>query len=206
MHNIKGVTPDNIGWLEVNLSKEELVFLWDAIDNKKEDIKDKLVGHVKNSYRLEDRETWFFDNVVGPLCNDYAKRFKNFGHDSPLSSTHPFYLQSLWVNYQSETEFNPLHFHSGVYSFVIWMKIPTSFTEQEKLYPALNEESVVSCFKFEFVDMLGGLMGHKYKLSPEMEGKMLLFPSKLNHIVYPFFNCKEDRISISGNVFIDTSR
>ena len=35
---------------------------------------------------------------------------------------------------------------------------------------------------------------------------MLFFPSKLNHVVYPFYKCDEERISISGNVGVDTTR
>ena len=29
-------------------------------------------------------------------------------------------LHSLWVNYQSKHEFNPVHIHDGLFSFVIW--------------------------------------------------------------------------------------
>ena len=32
---------------------------------------------------------------------------------------------------------------------------------------------------------------------------MLFFPSKLNHQVYPFLNCEEERISISGNILLN---
>jgi len=37
-------------------------------------------------------------------------------------------------------------------------------------------------------------------MSPDMEGTMLFFPANLKHIVYPFYDCKEERISISGNI------
>ena len=39
-------------------------------------------------------------------------------------------------------------------------------------------------------------------MSKEMEGTILFFPSELKHTVYPFYNCEEDRISISGNIAI----
>ena len=32
------------------------------------------------------------------------------------------------------------------------------------------------------------------------EGKMLVFPSKLQHLVYPFYTSDEHRITVSGNV------
>ena len=37
-------------------------------------------------------------------------------------------------------------------------------------------------------------------MSPKMEGTMLFFPANLKHIVYPFYDCKKERISISGNI------
>ena len=43
-------------------------------------------------------------------------------------------------------------------------------------------------------------------MNPEMEGTMLFFPSKLSHEVFPFFNCDEDRISISGNIKLNTTK
>tara|TARA_B100000519_G_scaffold120473_1_gene103987 strand:- start:501 stop:641 length:141 start_codon:yes stop_codon:yes gene_type:complete len=39
-------------------------------------------------------------------------------------------------------------------------------------------------------------------MSPKMEGTMLFFPARLKHTVYPFYNCKEERVSISGNISI----
>ena len=89
---------------------------------------------------------------------------------------------------------------------MIWMQIPTDFREQRKLPIAANTRSkTISNFRFEYRDMLGGAEGHLYELSPKMEGKLLFFPSKLQHQVYPFFNCRKDRISISGNIGLDTT-
>ena len=34
--------------------------------------------------------------------------------------------------------------------------------------------------------------------------KMLLFPSSLHHMVYPFYNSDEERVTISGNISLDT--
>ena len=42
-------------------------------------------------------------------------------------------------------------------------------------------------------------------MSSNLEGIMLFFPSNLNHQVYPFYKCNEKRISIAGNIGLDTS-
>ena len=87
------------------------------------------------------------------------------------------------------------------------MKIPTKFEDQKKLNIASDTNSdSISNFHFNYTDILGNSRGHFYKMSPDKEGTMLFFPAHLHHQVYPFYNCKEDRISISGNIAIDTSR
>ena len=53
--------------------------------------------------------------------------------------------------------------------------------------------------------MLGGHGVQTYLLDKTSEGLMLFFPAKLIHCVYPFYNCNEERISISGNICIDIS-
>ena len=51
--------------------------------------------------------------------------------------------------------------------------------------------------------MLGTIKHHIYKLDPSMEVMMLFFPAELFHQVYPFYECDEERISISGNIRFD---
>ena len=41
--------------------------------------------------------------------------------------------------------------------------------------------------------------------APDMAGRLLFFPANLRHQVYPFYNCGDDRISISGNICLDTN-
>jgi len=113
----------------------------------------------------------------------------------------------MWVNYQKQGEFNPSHGHTGVYSFVIWMKIPTDWEEQNKLPMAANSnDPKISSFVFYYLNTQGGTEEWGYRLDSTYEGTMLFFPSTMSHAVYPFFNCEEDRISISGNVLLNTSQ
>ena len=45
---------------------------------------------------------------------------------------------------------------------------------------------------------------YRYQLTKKDEGTMLFFPSKLLHAVYRYYNCEEERVSISGNVWLNT--
>ena len=62
----------------------------------------------------------------------------------------------------------------------------------------------ISCFEFGYSDILGTTRNWTYPLNSTDPIRMLFFPAKLHHMVYPFYNCKEDRITISGNIGLDT--
>ena len=204
---VKKIEPTNLGWLEYKLNPQEMDYVWRCIENKKEDHKKELAGNISASYSLMDRGDWFWVNVVHPLMFEYCERFENLGDYIPNNGRHPYYLKNWWVNYQKQNEFNPIHNHGGVYSFVIWMKIPYDTRKQNQKDIARNSNTPkIGEFQFLFSDLLGKHCDHTYRLSPQWEGTMLFFPSLLNHQVYPFYDCDEYRISVSGNIGIDTSR
>ena len=217
--NITTVCPPNLGWLNVDLDDLAVEHLWKCTEKPLGDYKPKLVGVIEDSQIIVDTDNWFFNNVLIECCEQYAKTFYNLGNFVPNNQAHPYYLESLWVNYQKQNQFNPRHMHFGVYSFVIWMKIPTEYEEQKKISIAsktITEDtnalfggsapSAISNFQFDYTNILGDQVNYIYDMSPSRNGTMVFFPSKLNHLVYPFYNCKEDRVSISGNICIDTTR
>ena len=138
---IRFLSPPTMGWIESDLEKPHMDFLWKAIkEGKKKNLshKNQLVGHLTNSFEIEDKDDWFMVNV---LYQNIDAFFESNYKQHPMRSIHQFsdeanmgiVLGKMWVNYQYQTEFNPFHNHSGLYSFVIWMKIPYSCKEQRKL-------------------------------------------------------------------------
>ena len=199
------ITPENYGWIEYKLTTQEMDYVWRCIENKKRDYKEKLAGNIDSSYGLLDVGDWFWLNTVKPLCISYAETFANLGLRAPISGRHSYCMREWWVNYQKQHEFNPNHDHAGVYSFVIWMKIPTSFKKQNaKRIFAKSNRPLASGFAFSYRDMLGGGKSYVYQVEPEDVGTMLFFPAKLEHQVFPFYDCDEDRISVSGNITLNT--
>lgn len=210
MRSLETVTPNNLGWIKATLDKNEIDYLWQCIDEKGESWKHSLVGQINSSYKIEDKDDWFFNNVLVQLGMQYEHTFGNQGIKIPIKSRAlsdkilPYYISSMWVNYQKQHEFNPLHDHFGVYSFVIWMKIPTNYRDQrENQIANRSNTNVISNFCFNYRTITGGNGQYVYEMSKEIEGTILLFPSQLQHTVYPFYNCEEDRISISGNISIN---
>ena len=205
---IQVITPPNVGWMKYKLNPQEMDYLWRCIEtNKKRSFKNNLAGNISSSYSLMDRGDWFFTNVCTPLINAYSERFYNLGDSIPIMGVHPYYMSTWWVNYQKQNEFNPIHNHQGVYSFVIWMKIPYDSKKQNlKDIARGSNNPQIGNFQFVYADILGRSESHEYRLSPEYEGTMLFFPAELDHLVYPFYECDEDRISISGNIMVDHNR
>tara|TARA_B100000427_G_scaffold14187_1_gene11204 strand:+ start:153 stop:818 length:666 start_codon:yes stop_codon:yes gene_type:complete len=200
--------PFNYGWIERRLSSQELDYVWRCIENKKGDYRSNLAGNITGSYGLADNGNWFYTNTMIPLCYEYAKRYRNLGDEETFTpNRHPYHMVSWWVNYQYQHEFNPVHFHHSTYSFVIWMKIPVSYKEQcKKEIVNVSNNKTVASFQFIYNDILGKLRTHDIGLEPEDEGRMLFFPSSLQHQVYPFYDCDEPRISVSGNISLNPNK
>ena len=204
VEDVNIIRPPVLGWIEKKLSDKEMDYLWRCIDNKKESYNHYLAGNISESFLLIDRSDWFFLNTLTPLCIRYNQEFTDIRESVPVNQKHPYFLHKFWVNYQKQTEYNPIHNHTGVYSFVVWMKIPTKFKEQNK--KTISNCRNISAFQFNHLDIIGGSRPYTYEMNPEVEGTILFFPSQLLHQVYPFYNCDEERISISGNISLNTAK
>ena len=199
---IRPVYPNVHGWLETKLSKKTREHLWDCVETARGEQWNKhLVGHIDSSFKFEDKNDMFWEHVLKPHVKYYGETFNHEHTKIPAARNFEMFLDTIWVNYQNKHEFNPFHSHGGMYSFAIWMKIPTYHDEQNRLYNAKHvREPVNSAFSFQYIDTLGQIISHVYKMNPDMEGTMLFFPASMNHSVNPFYNCDEQRISIAGNI------
>ena len=207
LNEVKTIYPPNIGWLEYKLNSKEMDYVWRCIENKKEKTNKILAGNISASYSLMDRGDWFWLNVISPLEMRYAAEFRNLGEKLPTQIKHPYCLGKWWVNYQKQNEFNPVHNHSGVYSFVLWMKIPYDCEKQNQKDISRNSNTPsIGDFQFLYRNMLGASDNYPYRMNPDREGTLLFFPSELDHQVYPFYDCDEERISVSGNITMDTNK
>ena len=166
----------------------------------------KDLRNISSSREItDDGDGYFLNQVLLPHVEIYKSMNQGLDPvDIPVNVDVELYIHDLWVNHQYKHEFNPYHFHGGMYSFVIWLKIPTDWKEQNKL-PFLNgmneDNKKASNFEFQYLDMFGNIKHFGYRLDPNMEGRMLFFPARLQHTVYPFYNCDEARISVAGNLW-----
>ena len=208
--NVKGIHPNNFGWIQAQLSDDWMAYLWERADASTGSWKYKLAGHIESSKKLIDVDNVFYNGCLEPLVNAYQNSFgKDLSNiamsNSQVKAGH--IMQNWWVNYQKAGDFQPTHNHSGLYSFVIWMKIPFTYQEQNEIAIAKDSNAKrVSAFEFNYIDILGNARDFTYELGPTAEGTIVLFPARLNHLVYPFYNCDEERVSISGNIGLDYTK
>ena len=197
----------NLGIIEEKLNDEAMNKLKSYIKNKKNKHNNMLAGNISNSFVLKDKDDWFFNNVLLSLINQYPLTDLDVMVPSVLTKDCSYVLDSFWVNFQNKYEFNPTHNHLGVFSFVVWMEIPSSYKKEKKL-KFIKESNAPSPNTFEFIytNILGTTACARYYLEPENKGTILLFPSKLLHQVYPFYLSNKQRISISGNIKLDPTK
>ena len=198
---------NNTGVIKEKLDNKAMNKLKAYIKNKKNDMNKELSGNIHNSFIIKDKDNWFFNNVLLNLMNQYSKEDFNAILPGVLTKNCAYVLDSFWVNFQNKYEFNPVHNHAGIFSFVVWIKIPSSYKKEKELKFA--KESNAPCpntFEFIFSNILGTVCTERFYLEPEDEGTILLFPARLAHQVYPFYLSNKQRVSVSGNIRLDPTK
>ena len=208
-------SPSNIAQM-FKLPQQMIDYLWERIDivkKKQNCFKKSLAGNISHSCKLDDPQNLVIENLFDKLYNpdsnpkmfkfideEVANIYKRTGlKDARLDP----YLETIWVNFQKKGEFQPIHNHTGVFSFVIWMDIPYHSKDEAKLPSAKSSSDAKPGGNFSFVtsgDTNRTVGDQIIKLSPEKNGYCCFFPSDLSHQVYPFYTSDKDRISISGNI------
>ena len=185
-----------IGYID-SIPKKHIDYLKHNIDFSKE-ANNKLAGYIKEEYYYknwpEDLQSFIIDSSNHKNLIPYIKNLDMLSKDAP------FYLNSMWANRQKKYEFNPLHNHTGVLSFIIFLKIPYDLKKEDKVFPKNFDTPSISRLTFIGNEILGGVYHIQIDVDKSFENKMLMFPAKLWHMVYPFYTSDDYRITVSGNI------
>lgn len=175
----------------------------------------QLVGQIENEYRLDKHHDELLD-FLSSMIPKYLNSFQNKPKDGSYIprfqiSKKNGYKPDIWVNFQKKYEVNPPHIHESHLSFVIWVNIPFSIEEELKLphiknVNNINYNNTPGGFNFLFANPLAGGSITAYTIPPSKDfvGSAILFPSWLTHHVMPFYTSDEYRVSIAGNLILDT--
>jgi hypothetical protein len=183
---------NNFGYLMDNLPKDLFNSLIEECETSEKNNPERVTGLTARNitkHRSLVRNNKNLFNYVKNLIDKYNEVWPGLHNIAIFSNSLPFKFDVPWINYQKKGEYIPNHTHDGVYSYSIWIKIPTP-----------------SQFEFIYTNIMGGIYTQTIHLTSKDEGKIILFPSKLPHVVYPFNDSNETRLSISGNLIFDTSK
>ncbi len=151
-----------------------------------------LAGRIDDQYEILPLAS---DACKGHILQHVNEYYYQTG-GSPLTD---IAIDALWVNMQRYMEFNPIHAHGGMISFVIYIK---------------NDLERDSAINNKFDNARGTeLAGHlqlrygeeaymnwiTFNHWPE-KGQIVIFPSWLQHFVFPHYEQDKVRISVAGNI------
>lgn len=187
-----------------DVPKDILKILDDVIKEKElSPVNGDLAGNIKHEYSIP-RGKAAVSPMLMHMIVKHREKYPNYfkvAHSALNYKACEVELFNLWVNFQKKHEFNPMHIHDGLYSFVIWHKVPyTMQKEKERLPHMRSEDFRAGMFSFFFCEPSGKISQEALPVDNSWEGKVALFPASLNHCVYPFYTSDEYRISISGNL------
>ena len=206
------ISLNNYGFISAKFSESDLTPIKTEINNIQNNFElyesqkrnYTLAGNIKREYALVESQK-YIEKLLMPLVGAYNKDFEYMKNFTMLTSNVPIILDSCWVNFQQKYEFNPVHNHSGLYSFVIWTNIPYDMEEERKLSPgAESVHDTAGMFSFLYSDATGTIRTYDIPVDKSMENSIVVFPAKFNHFVYPFFSSDGYRISVSGNFKFNT--
>jgi hypothetical protein len=197
------------GYIIHTLDDKQLEPIWQEINKIqngeiRKDNRNNLAGNISREFVLEDCHS-HVENIAFGLMDSFEKQtnwMQRNCNSNVENST--IILREAWVNFQKKYEFNPAHNHSGALSFVIWMKIP--YTYEEENGDNLANKKSKGAFEFTWADASGNIREDLLPVDSTYEGTMCLFPSKLRHTVYPFYSSDEERITVSGNLYFNNRK
>ena len=153
-----------------------------------------LAGQIEREYQLEKSKQHIVP-YLEEMGREYQKEW-NYYQGQDLK------VDSLWVNLQQKTEYNPIHNHDGILSYVAWLDIPYRHENEGNLEHTKHSRTKKFSASFQFIynSVLGKIVNEVYNVENGWEGRIVMFPAELLHIVYPFYTSDGYRISIAGNL------
>jgi hypothetical protein len=193
-----------IGFVSKKFTDEELTPIKNEINLIQQNWKDaipaniNLAGKIKKEYVLSSSIS-HMQELLNPLITAYNQEFDYVSDISVNTKDCSVILDTAWVNFQEKYEYNPAHNHSGLMSFVMWIKIPFSLEEESKIFSETSRSAENGSFSFLYTNTNGQIKNYNIPVDSSYENVCVLFPSTMMHCAYPFYTSDDYRISVSGN-------
>ena len=180
----------------------------------KESLAKTLVGQIHKGEQLlldhNDKRLLEYNRFICDLGAEYINYFARTGN--PLKCGKRVEIDETWSVHSYDGDYNPIHDHGtktlmGI-STTAWTKVPSQIganaTANTPTYSLYNESGHSDgCIAFQYgqVSVLDGQRlkpAQSFVMTPEV-GKLLIFPSWLQHMVYPFKG-EGERRTIASNL------
>lgn len=187
----------------------QLKYIVDNLDRNSKKMGVHLAGQIEDEYSIiYPTDIWYYIKKLivsnQENINSFESKPKDYNNFELTDRTHKDGNEPhSWVNFQKKYEYNPIHNHSGDFSFVIWYRIPYKKSDEIKIGPGTTRNNTNGSFSFVYSRDNGMTRSELITGDTSLEGTILIFPANLNHLVYPFFSSTKERISFSGNVFLE---
>ncbi len=157
-----------------------------------------LAGQITKEYQIT-KSLPLLNPFLEEMGRAYQQKWDYYPKKNPNKDLK---VESVWVNMQKKLEFNPLHGHDGTLSFVAWLYVPFKLEDERNMENCKNSRTVelTSTFQFVYNTAVGKIANCPLFVESGWEGRIVMFPSQLLHIVYPFQTSDDYRISIAGNL------
>ena len=207
---------NNLGYIDEKMPDDVYKIVLDEIDiaaGQKVPHNTKLVGNIEEQYLMgfkNQLNMYKLETYLRGLAGIYEKKFNymscmgNQTMSLDQGMSFDLRLKNCWVNFMKKYEFNPIHNHSGLYSFNIFVKIPYDLKEEFDSPRTQNiNQRFPGCFSFYCGNGLGEFVPHVLEADKDWEQVIILFPSVTQHCVYPFYTSDDYRITVSGNLYLN---
>ena len=158
-----------------------------------------LAGQITKEYQIT-KSLPLLNPYLEEMGRAYQKQWNYYPKENP--NNNKLTVESVWVNMQKKLEVNPLHNHDGTLSFVAWLHVPFKLEDERNMENVKNSRTMelASTFQFVYTTALGTIANCPMFVESGWEAKIVMFPAKLLHVVYPFQTSDDYRISIAGNL------
>ena len=195
--------PIYIDKIDENIIKELDVRIEETGGKPEFDASGQLAGRIKKQTHLDKVISDTTKNVILNHCKNFFEQTSG-GQELPMSA---MTLDSIWSNIQEAREYNPIHQHTGNFSFVIYTRNDLEDLSVEKMQDNEYDNKIVD---YDNQKPLAGMIELFYGEGNWMNwtsfthvpkrGDILIFPSWLRHTVYAHYETGKIRISVAGNV------
>tara|TARA_R100001509_G_scaffold1270_3_gene1210 strand:- start:1909 stop:2514 length:606 start_codon:yes stop_codon:yes gene_type:complete len=188
-------------YLPVNIFNK----LKDLVYKAKDDANNTLAGNIEKEYNLyAEKDPEIRDYILRMSNNSLFQNYHNYLSQLFTNRSCRSVLAKTWVNFQKKHEFNPLHTHDGIFSFVIFVKIPYDCEKYKKKFSKMKPNDMkAGMLSFQHIDSwTGRIEAVDISLNPKYEGGIYFFKAKHLHQVYPFYDTNDYRITVSGNLHL----